>query len=148
MLRVFIVVFLLSGFSTGTVVAGPYTNELGNCLIISTDKTDKKRLVTWIFRVLAEHPDLKKDLGEVFSSKQKIVTDVQAADLLTDLLTKRCRREAILAMKYEPDTALNSSFKTLGEVAASSLMSHPEVSESTSSYVQYIDMDKLSFLFE
>ena len=148
MLRVFILVFLLSGFSTGTVVAGPYTNELGNCLVVSTDETDKKRLVTWIFRVLAEHPDLKKDLGEVFSSKQKIVIDVQVADLFTDLLTKRCRREASQAMKYEPDIALGSSFKLLGEVAADSLMSHPAVNESINSFLQYLDMDKLDFLDE
>jgi hypothetical protein len=97
---------------------------------------------------LAEHPDLKKDLGDVFSSKQKIVIDVQVADLFTDLLTKRCRREASQAMKYEPDIALGSSFKLLGEVAADSLISHPAVDKSGSSFLQYLDMDKLDFLDE
>jgi hypothetical protein len=117
MVKILIIAFIFSLNFSNKVIAGPFTDNLTRCIILSTSDTDYKKLVNWMFRVFSEHPYLKSNVGSVYSENQKTKADVNIAEILGNLLTKRCRAEAIAAAKYEPDTAIKESFRMLGELA-------------------------------
>tara|TARA_B100001059_G_C17259390_1_gene298165 strand:- start:5 stop:451 length:447 start_codon:yes stop_codon:yes gene_type:complete len=142
LLLIFVVIF------SNKVSAGPFTDNLTRCILVSTDEDDYTKLVNWIFRVVAEHPDIKSDVGDVYSKNQKIMADVNLAEVFTKLLTKRCKTESIQAFKYEQDIALFESFKILGEISMQKMMADPAVSKSVEEFTKYMDEKAIEELFE
>ena len=139
---IFVVIF------SNKVSAGPFTDNLTRCILVSTDEDDYTKLVNWIFRVVAEHPDIKSDVGDVYSKNQKIMADVNLAEVFTKLLTRECRTESIQAFKYEQDIALFESFKMLGEISMQKMMEDPAVSKSVEEFTKYMDEKAIEELFE
>ena len=123
-------------------IAGPYTDKLSTCLVLSTGDADKFKLANWVFRVMSEHPHIKNSIGNVYSPNQQTLADVQAAELFMRLLSKDCINESREAFRYESD-AWATAFETLGEQAFTVMMTNAEVTSGLEKFIEYVDMEKL-----
>ena len=121
--------------------AGPYTNDLSQCLVESTTTQDRTALVRWMVVALSLHPDIG-DLVDV-SKDEYEKANKSVADLFMRVLTVSCKQEAAKAIKYEGDIAVLSSFQIFGQVAAKELFSHPDVDAGMADLEKYIDLNKL-----
>ena len=123
----------------------PFTNNLTTCLVRSTSEDDKTILINWILSIVSEHPDVD---SVTLSERQKTIIDVKVADLLVQLLVKRCRPEFQEAQKYEGDSSLEASFAVLGEIAMNGLMGDNKVNEASERFLKYVDEDALMELLD
>ena len=138
------VVFSLVTLLSGTVLAGPYTNDLAKCLVKSTSEADKNDLVKWMFAAISSHPEVKWMAS--ISQTQREELNKNTAELFMKLLTESCKSETKQALKYEGPSTLEASFKVLGGVAARGLMSHPDVGNYIAGLDNYLDNQKLESL--
>ena len=148
MLKITPITLVILMFLNCSLFAGPFTDNLSRCLVRSTSDGDIKKLVNWIFRVVADHPHIKNNVGSVYSPTQKTKADVHAAEIFTTLLTETCREEAQEALKYEREIALFKSFETLGQVAMSKMMSDRNVMQSSQEFEKYMDLNKFQKFFD
>lgn len=66
---------------------------------------------------------------------------------MTRLLTEDCPEKFVNAQKVD-QLALNKAGEVVGQVAMQELMNDSTVTNSITSYVKYIDSDKIKSLFE
>jgi hypothetical protein len=118
--------------------AGPFNDTLSVCLVKKTSEADKQLLVRWIFAALSNHPAVK-DLSKV-SKEEADRLNREVATLYQALLLDRCGAETRDALKYEGKSAIESSFETLGKVAAQGLMSHADVAAFMGGMEKYLDL--------
>jgi hypothetical protein len=140
---IFALVFLLT--TPNLLSAGPYSDEMAKCLVNSTSEDDKSMLVQWIFAAFSHHPDVK-NLTNI-TGKQATDFNKAVAELLTNLMTDRCKKETKAAIKYEGKTTIETSFTVLGSVAGRGLMSHPNVTKYTTDLQKYLDTKKFEEIF-
>jgi len=136
-------VLLLTVISTNAN-AGPFADALGKCVVQSTTPEDKFKLMKWIFYAMLEHPNFKS-IAEV-SEWDKVTADKSMADLLTRLLSIECKAEVKEAVKYEKESAIESAFSLLGEVAGREIMIHPNVAKSSVEFIKFLDEEKMNRL--
>lgn len=132
---------VLSVVSVTSAFAGPYSNNLGQCLVQKTTPEDHMLLIQWVFSAIAAHPNMKE-----FSTLTKTQTkgyDEGMSKLLMRLLTKDCRKELKEAYNHEGQSAIESSFQTLGAVAMENLMQDGSVQNQMMGFLQYMDESKL-----
>lgn len=103
--------------------AGPYSDDLGKCLIASTSPSDHTVLVRWMFSAASANPDLKP-LSKVTDADREVYNKA-VVDLFQRLVFKDCRTETVAALKYEGPAAFQTSFQLLGQVAGRGLLSEP-----------------------
>lgn len=121
--------------------AGPFTDEMTRCLVTQTSQEDRTLLIKWIYAAMSSHPDVKQmsnvtpDLGNELNK--------QTADLIVDLLTERCKKQAQDAMQFEGQSSFSTSFEVLGQVAMQGLMTNPEVGQYLSGLDNHFDAEKL-----
>lgn len=127
------------------VQAGPYGDDLAKCLVDKTSDGDKTTLVKWFFAMAALHPDVQSISAVTPQQRDGLNHDV--AEIFQRLLTESCKAEAKKAMKYEQQTALESSFGVLGQVAAQGLFTDPGVEASMGEFTKYMDEQKLKGIF-
>ena len=72
----------------------------------------------------------------------------QAAGLFADLLTVRCREEALDAFKFEGEVAFSVAFEVLGQVAMQTPISDPTVAAEMTKLGDHLDDNQLKSLFE
>ena len=101
-----------------SAIAGPFSDDLGKCLVRSTTDADKNYLVKWMFASAALHPAVKSIAA---------VSDAERTEL-------------------GPGT-LQTSFEILGQVAGRGLFTDPAVARSMASFEDYLDKLKLEALF-
>ena len=135
--RIFVLFTLVTLVTCNSAFAGPFADAFGKCLVRSTTESAKHKLVTWIFVVSSEHPALENLI--LLTERQKVMSDMDAADIVTSLFTQLCDKEALEAFEYEGQKALNKGFEQLGKVAMQSLMQHRNVTQATSRYTKYFD---------
>jgi hypothetical protein len=70
----------------------------------------------------------------------------RTAGLIQRLMTEDCRTETVAALKYEGTSAVETAFGTLGEIAMTSLMSHPDVAKALEGLSKYLDNSKFEAL--
>ena len=128
--------------------AGPFTDNLSRCLVVSADESDRSALIYWVFRIIAEHPDIKNEIGNVFSEIQKTRSDLDVAEIFTKLVVDKCPSETREAWQYEQELALQAAFEVLGKVAMQELMTHPVVNAEAEKFAEYLDEGKLSRVME
>jgi hypothetical protein len=140
-LFIFFTLFVLSG----PVFSGPFSEKLGVCLVKSTSEADKHQIVRWMYMLIAEHPVIKIDYP--IAERDKTSSDLAMADIVTNLLTRSCASEMKDAAKYEGEIeSFLFSFQMLGEAAASSIFTDPNVVAASERYIKYIDFEKFSAL--
>ncbi|HEX6852828.1 MAG TPA: hypothetical protein VF139_15635 [Candidatus Polarisedimenticolaceae bacterium] len=121
--------------------AGPYGDDLAQCLVEKSSDADKTTLIKWFFAMAATHPDVKSIAAITAEQRDGLNRDV--AQLFQTLLTDTCKNETKKAMKYEPQTAMQSSFSVLGQVAAQGLFSDEGVAANLGEFTKYVDEEKL-----
>lgn len=122
-------------------MAGPYADDMAKCLVKSTSPTDRNDLVKWLFASAVMHPEIKP-IASV-SQEQRDSLNRTTARLFERLLTESCRAETQNAIKYEGPATFEASFNVLGQVAGRELFSDPNVAQSISGLMNYVDKSKL-----
>lgn len=137
---------LATGLSlNSTASAGPLTDKLSACIIANTSKEDRTQLVKWMFSAAALHPAVK-DIASV-TPAQRTAANKDIAALFMRVLTNNCLLQAQAAIREEGNTALQTSFQLLGQVAGRELFSNPDVAKGTAELQQFLDRKKLGELF-
>jgi hypothetical protein len=126
--------------------AGPFTDDMGKCLVRSATTEDKSLLVQWMFATMTIHPDVKH-MGQV-TDAQRAQLNKKMGDLMVALLSERCAKESREAVKNEGMQAVESSFNLLGQVAAQALFTNADVAAGLSEFAKGIDEAKLKGLFD
>lgn len=127
------------------VSAGVYSNDLGKCLVAKTSDGDKAVLIRWIFIAISASPAIK-DLASV-GDQQRTENAKSVGALMGRLLTVDCRKEAVLGLKYEGDSAIETSFGILGEAAMAGLVNNPTAIAGLGAPQKYLDMKAMDDLF-
>ena len=135
-----ILTLALVGAATGAA-AGPYTDDLSKCLVRSTSPADQSALMQWMFGLLSLNPAVKADSN--LTPQKREAYDRKASALMERLLTSDCHKETVEALKYEGNSAIEASFRVLGEVAFRGLMSDPNVAADLQAFAGYVDPAKL-----
>lgn len=140
-----IVAFALAIGMSGAAMAGPYSDDLGKCMVSSTTSADKGTLVKWVFATTALHPEV----GTISSitDDQRAELTKSTAELFMSLLTERCKTQAQEAMKYEGTETIQTSFGVLGRAAMRELFSSPEVMKGLGALAQHFDKDRFEKAF-
>ncbi len=131
-------IILLSSLNAN---AGVYSDDLTRCLIEASTPEETIDFVKWMFGSMSLHPAVKS-MSSV--TKEQLETSNKImAELIIKFLTEDCKEQAFKAWKYEGETALLSSFRVFGQVAAKELFSNPAVSAGMEGMEKYFDIEKL-----
>jgi hypothetical protein len=113
-------------------------------MIKNISDTDNRILTNWIASVMVQHPqiDIEMSTSDIEFYNRSI------ALLFEDLLTVRCKQETAEALTFESEEAFASAFEVLGIVSMEKLIEHPTVISASENVINYIDLNKLSKIFE
>ena len=133
----------LAGLSE-KAAAGPYSDDLAKCLVSSTSAEDKSTLVKWVFSIASLHPAL----GSVtaVTASQRTHTDKEVAALFEALLTDRCKKQTVQAVRYEGEKTIGTAFEVLGQAAMMELFADPAVAKGLGAFTEHLDQKKLESL--
>lgn len=126
--------------------AGPDADALGRCLVVESTSEDKLDLVKWMFTAMSRHPAVS-ELAQV-SQQDREASLEDMANLMTVLLTDRCADLAKTAIRSEGPIAMQTSFATLGQVAAAELFANPIVSQGLAELDTYLDHEAINEALE
>ena len=143
-MRFFSLFFLIFIISFKSSFSGPFSDNLAQCMIKNISDTDNRILTNWIASVMVQHPqiDIEMSPSDIEFYNRSI------ALLFEDLLTVRCKQETAEALTFESDEAFASAFEVLGIVSMEKLIEHPTVISASENVINYIDLNKLSKIFE
>jgi|TARA_X000000950_G_C13663364_1_gene556896 hypothetical protein len=143
-MRFFSLFFLIFIISFKSSFSGPFSDNLAQCMIKNISDTDNRILTNWIASVMVQHPqiDIEMSTSDIEFYNRSI------ALLFEDLLTVRCKQETAEALTFESEEAFASAFEVLGIVSMEKLIEHPTVISASENVINYIDLNKLSKIFE
>ena len=141
---VFTALTFLLNISNQPTFAGPFGDEMAKCLVTSTTKRDRTKLIKWIFRVYGDHPEVTYMID--LSDREKNVIDKDIAIIFTRLLSEDCIDETKKALDYEGENVMFNAFRILGQTAAQGFNNNPDVMKSINKFVELIDYEKLDYL--
>jgi hypothetical protein len=143
-MRFFSLFFLIFIISFKSSFSGPFSDNLAQCMIKNISDTDNRILTNWIASVMVQHPqiDIEMSASDIEFYNRSI------ALLFEDLLTVRCKQETAEALTFESEEAFASAFEVLGIVSMEKLIEHPTVISASENVINYIDLNKLSKIFE
>ena len=141
---VFTALTFLLNISNQPTFAGPFGDEMAKCLVTSTTKRDRTKLIKWIFRVYGDHPEVTYMID--LSDREKNVIDKDIAIIFTRLLSEDCIDETKKALDYEGENVMFNAFRILGQTAAQGFNNNPDVMKSINKFVELIDYEKLNYL--
>lgn len=138
---ILVVLFMLS-----PAQAGPYSDELGQCLVESTSTKDRNALVRWLFASASAHPAVSSIIW--ITPEQLDESNRETGALFNRILLESCREETKRALKYEGQTTMQASMEILGRVAGQELFGSPEVNQALTGLEQYLDDEDFESLLE
>ena len=143
-MKFFSLFFLIFIISFKSSFSGPFSDNLAQCMIKNISDTDNRILTNWIASVMVQHPqiDIEMSTSDIEFYNRSI------ALLFEDLLTVRCKQETAEALSFESEEAFASAFEVLGIVSMEKLIEHPNVISASENVINYIDLNKLSEIFE
>ena len=143
-MKFFLLFFLIFIISFKSSFSGPFSDNLAQCMIKNISDTDNRILTNWIASVMVQHPhiDIEMSPSDIEFYNRSI------ALLFEDLLTVRCKQETAEALTFESEEAFASAFEVLGIVSMEKLIEHPTVISASENVINYIDLNKLSKIFE
>ena len=124
--------------------AGIYSDDLARCLVKSSSPDDQIVLVRWMFSTLSLHPAVG-DLVTISDARRQEITAKTGA-LFERLIVVDCHAESVAALKYEGAASFESSFNTLGQIAARGLMTDPHVTQGLGGLNAAINGEKMQAL--
>ncbi|QNA86032.1 hypothetical protein G4G27_20130 [Sphingomonas sp. So64.6b] len=128
--------------SASPVMAGTYADDLGKCLVAKSSEPDKLLLVQWVFAAMSAHPAVKS--MSTVTPTQRAGFNKAFATMTNRLLFADCRKEMVLALKYEGAVSVEISFSLLGQIAMRGLMSDPSVTVELEQIGTFIDAVQLA----
>lgn len=134
----------LSLLASAPVLAGPFADEMAQCLVRATTPADRTGLVQWMFSAMALHPDVSAMARVEGAQRERL--DRSAANLIVRLMTETCRNETQQALLLEGPQTVQQSFQVLGQVAAQELFSNPQVMAGVGNLARYVDPQKFQGL--
>ena len=143
-MRFFSLFFLILFLTFKSTFSGPFSDNLAQCMIKNISDTDNRILTNWIASVMVQHPQIDIEM----SSSDIEFYNRSIALLFEDLLTVRCKQETAEALTFESEEAFASAFEVLGIVSMEKLIEHPTVISASENVINYIDLNKLSKIFE
>ena len=143
-MKFFSLIFIIIILSIKPTFSGPFSDKLSQCMIRNISDTDNRILTNWIASVMVQHPQIDIEM----SSSDIEFYNKSIALLFEDLLTVRCRQETADALTFESEEAFASAFEILGIVSMEKLIEHPSVISASENVINYIDLNKLSKIFE
>ena len=143
-MKYFSLIFIIIILSIKPTFSGPFSDKLSQCMIRNISDTDNRILTNWIASVMVQHPQIDIEM----SSSDIEFYNKSIALLFEDLLTVRCRQETADALTFESEEAFASAFEILGIVSMEKLIEHPSVISASENVINYIDLNKLSKIFE
>ena len=143
-MRFFSLFFLIFIISFKSSFSGSFSDNLAQCMIKNISDTDNRILTNWIASVIVQHPQIDIEM----STSDIEFYNRSMALLFEDLLTKRCKQETAEALTFESEEAFASAFEVLGIVSMEKLIEHPTVILASENVINYIDLNKLSKIFE
>ncbi|HVF15656.1 MAG TPA: hypothetical protein VNA21_02060 [Steroidobacteraceae bacterium] len=124
--------------------AGVYGDDMSRCLVEKTTKEERISLVRWMFVAASAHPAVA-DIASV-GADELDKSNMVLGELMTTLLTDRCKEQTKKAIKYEGPAAIQLGFQVLGQVAGSDLFASPEVAKGMAGLEKHVDKQKLEML--
>ena len=126
--------------------AGVYTDDMTRCLVKATSDADRDTLIRWMFAAMANNGSVKS--FSTITADQHKQMERAGGLLFQRLLPTECRKETVAALKFEGNSALESRFGALGQVAMRGLMADPAVSNSMVNWVTFVDQDALKAMLK
>ena len=144
LMRFFSLFFLILFLTFKSTFSGPFSDNLAQCMIKNISDTDNRILTNWMASVMVQHPqiDIKMSPSDIEFYNRSL------ALLFEDLLTVRCKQETAEALTFESEEAFANAFEVLGIVSMEKLIEHPTVISASENVINYIDINKLSKIFE
>ena len=143
-MKFFSLFFLILILTFKSTFSGPFSDNLAQCMIKNISDTDNRILTNWIASVMVQHPQIDVEM----SPSDIEFYNRSIALLFEDLLTVRCKQETAEALTFESEEAFASAFEVLGIVSMEKLIEHPTVISASENVINYIDLNKLSKIFE
>ncbi|MBS0393438.1 MAG: hypothetical protein JSR54_02370 [Proteobacteria bacterium] len=126
--------------ASSPAMAGPYSDDLGKCLVAATTPDDRLALARWMFVAFSAHP------GVAALSNVKAAdvdgANAQIAGLFTKLMTEDCAEKTKAAIRFEGPSAIELGFQILGEVAGRELATSAEVQARIAGLTKFVDGKK------
>ena len=126
--------------------AGAYQDSFSRCLVDSTTESDRVTLIRWIVVAYLSHPNISR-LAQI-SPEQRNSVSIENAELFERLLLLDCHEELKKAVQFEGESSIQTSFRTLGAVAAEVLATDRDVQSFMVDFVKYVDTDRLGQSFQ
>jgi hypothetical protein len=120
--------------------AGVYTDDMAKCLVRSATPDDNKALVLWAFGAMSANP-VVKPLSNV-TEAQRAQFGQAAVKSIERLMLQDCRKESLMAVKIDGQSAIEGSFSLLGQVAFRNLMTDPGTMAEVGRLTSYVDQAK------
>lgn len=124
------------------VYAGPYTDDLSNCIVESTTPDEQMEFVKWVFSTLALHSTTHKTRPSV-SQEQINAGNERTATLFMRVMTQSCKEKAKKAIQFESEFVLQTTLSLLEQVAGPEILATLDILALTSLVEKYIDVEKL-----
>lgn len=141
MKKTIILVTIVLSFAAFSLPALANTQTLGQCLVDSLNGKERKELAKWIYFAIAAHPEMNSFSN--ITNKDRDNIDKYIGKLVTRLLAEDCSLELKAAQNSDP-MAIQKAFELVGQVAMQELMANEGVMTRITSYVKYLDEDKIS----
>jgi hypothetical protein len=138
---------LAAAAALGSFLAAPAQAQardpFGDCLRAHSSRADRDILVRWVFAAVAQSAAVR-DMVRMDEGR-RVQASQQAGQLITRLVTRDCRAQAMDRMKRDPG-ALQNSFTALGRVALMDLAQDPNVVGTLAGVLQYTDMGSITMM--
>ncbi|MDB9525773.1 hypothetical protein PN498_07225 [Oscillatoria sp. CS-180] len=121
--------------------AGPYTDQLANCLISSVTEDDTTALVQWMFASLSLHPAVAEMVQ--ITDQDRAQLNATAASVFQTLLVESCSSQAREAIRNEGLSSLETSFGLFGGTIGGEIASNARVLQGLSEIENYLDIDPI-----
>ena len=122
----------------------PQGQALAECLTRSPNAQDRLDLLRWVFIAMARHPSVTS--YSTIADPERVTINRRAGALYSRLMLDDCPNETRAAVLAEGETALYAPFATLGDMAMTELMGHPDVNAATAEMGSYMDIGRLEQL--
>lgn len=136
---------LLSTLHAAPALASPATDDLGQCLVSSTNTADRNFLVKWMFASASAHPEVQA-IAKVTPAQIEEANKGLGA-MFMRLLTESCKTQAMVAVAADGPVAFQKGFEALGQVAGRELFTDPRVMANMAGMQKHVDTAKLQATF-
>ena len=134
--------FIGAVLATSPVFAGPFTNDMAECLVRSTTPAERNELMRWMFVAIDQHPAVRS-LAQIPRAQRTAIARKTGA-LFQRLITVSCRTQVRRAVQYEGPASIQVGFEALGSAAARGLFTDPHVAQYMAGMARYLDKKKLA----